>query len=206
MNNKTVYLHRNNTTNQVFYVGAGSKNRPYSTHRSNQWHEYVAEYGYTVEIVKEDLSPKEADELEVLLISAFGRKDLGKGELLNKTNGGPGTGGAIVSEETRAKMRNSYSRTFPAKKVPSRRFSDEARANMTKAQYNRHSDTYVKQSISMRLRKMNNMTYLRLVDDIRRKLEGTYKISQCGLADKYNVSRRFIITHIKNVKENNILV
>ena len=42
--------------------------------------------------------------LEEELIAKFGRKDLGKGPLLNLTNGGEGGSGSIRSEETRRKI------------------------------------------------------------------------------------------------------
>lgn len=42
--------------------------------------------------------------LEQELISHFGRKDLGKGPLLNLTDGGEGSSGLVISEDTRKKL------------------------------------------------------------------------------------------------------
>lgn len=91
-NSKVVYLHRNKTTNEVFYVGMGGKNRPYDKKkRNNFWKNYVNKYGYYVEIFKRDLSLKEACDEERRLISFYGRRDLNKGSLVNLSNGGEGS-------------------------------------------------------------------------------------------------------------------
>jgi hypothetical protein len=53
--------------------------------------------------IKENLSEKKAFKLETELIKLIGRIDLKTGPLCNFTNGGEGTSGVIVSEETRKK-------------------------------------------------------------------------------------------------------
>ncbi len=89
--NKVVYLHRNKITDEVFYVGMGSKIRPYDKNKRNLfWNNYVNKYGFYVEIVKSNLSSKEASKEEVRLISLFGRRDLKEGSLVNLSNGGEG--------------------------------------------------------------------------------------------------------------------
>lgn len=89
--NKVVYLHRNKITDEVFYVGMGSKTRPYDKNKRNLfWNNYVNKYGFYVEIVKTNLSSNEASEEEIRLISLFGRRDLKEGSLVNLSNGGEG--------------------------------------------------------------------------------------------------------------------
>ena len=66
----TVYRHRRLDTNEIFYVGIGRERRPYSKKdRNEHWKNIVSKYGYTVEIIAEDLSKEDACELEVFLIS-----------------------------------------------------------------------------------------------------------------------------------------
>jgi len=54
--------------------------------------------------LKTKLTEVEAFKHEIYMIAVYGRKDLGTGILRNKTNGGDGTSGAKLSEETKQKM------------------------------------------------------------------------------------------------------
>ena len=54
--------------------------------------------------LKQNLTEEEAFRHEIYMIDVFGRKDLGTGILHNRTNGGEGPSGAVVSEETRRKL------------------------------------------------------------------------------------------------------
>lgn len=105
-----VYFHRNIETNEIFYVGIGSKDRANEhSNRSQYWKRYVAKYGKPViEIYKSNLRWMEACHLEIKLISIFGRKKIeDNGILVNRTCGGEGTLGRVVlpySDETRAKI------------------------------------------------------------------------------------------------------
>lgn len=72
--------------------------------------------------LKQNLTEEEAFKHEIYMISVFGRIDLGTGILRNKTNGGDGASGAIITEETREKLRAS---NIGKKK------SDKARKNMS---------------------------------------------------------------------------
>lgn len=68
-NNFYVYLHRNGSG--VFYVGKGTRERATSEFgRGKSWHKFSSE-GYFVQIVKQELSSKEALELESQLISIY---------------------------------------------------------------------------------------------------------------------------------------
>jgi hypothetical protein len=58
-------------------------------------------------ILKQNLTEAEAFRHEVYMIAVYGRKDLGTGILHNRTNGGEGGSGRIVSEETRRKLSES---------------------------------------------------------------------------------------------------
>ena len=70
-----VYLHRDLSTNRVFYVGKGKKNRyKNTTARSEQWKHYVRANGggFRVELAYNGLCEKEALAMEERLIGAYG--------------------------------------------------------------------------------------------------------------------------------------
>jgi hypothetical protein len=54
--------------------------------------------------LKQNLTEEEAFKHEIYMIAVFGRKDLGTGILRNMTNGGDGTSGRIMAEETKRKI------------------------------------------------------------------------------------------------------
>ena len=107
-----VYRHRRNDTSEVFYIGIGvSKYRSTDTHNRNKhWHNIVNKHGYTAEIILENISWEQAQQLEILLISQYGRIDTQNGSLVNMTDGGEGTSGAKLNKATRDKM-STYAKT-----------------------------------------------------------------------------------------------
>ena len=108
MNNKVIYRHLK-PNGEVFYIGYGSKERAFhKNNRNNHWKNIVKKYGYEVQILKSNLTKKEAIELEIMLISYYGRIDLGTGILCNQTNGGDGGNNIIHhSDETKRKISKS---------------------------------------------------------------------------------------------------
>ena len=54
--------------------------------------------------LKQNITEEEAFKHEIYMIAVFGRIDLGTGILHNRTDGGEGASGAVVSEETRRKI------------------------------------------------------------------------------------------------------
>lgn len=110
MNKYYVYLHKNPTTNEIFYVGKGCGRRAYiKSRRGKHYSSYVKKYGNpVVEIVKNNLTSNEAIEMERDLIAKIGRKELGGGTLVNSTNGGEyGVDGMIHTDESKLKMSKS---------------------------------------------------------------------------------------------------
>ena len=87
-----VYLHIKATDGEPFYVGKGHrKDRCGSKFsRSKFWHNIVKKYGFDIIILEENLTPEKAIELEKYWIERIGRRDLGKGPLVNLTDGGDG--------------------------------------------------------------------------------------------------------------------
>jgi hypothetical protein len=102
---KVVYRHRRLNDNSVFYIGIGNKQRPFvKTKRNSYWQNIVKKDGYYVEIIQKNLSFEDAKELEVFLISLYGRKDIKTGILCNMSDGGDGSN---VSPEVRKKISES---------------------------------------------------------------------------------------------------
>jgi hypothetical protein len=138
-----VYRHRRLDNYEVFYVGiAKSKRRPYSKFSRNLfWKNVVAKAGYEVEIISILENWKDCCELEQLLISEYGRADLGTGPLVNLTNGGEGIVGRIVSEKERQRMKIAFK---------GRKHSEEAKIKIGLASIGRlvSDETKVKLSLA----------------------------------------------------------
>jgi len=86
-----VYVHKDCTTGEVFYVGKGSGRRAWDIDRRHiEWKKKVASLtnGWDVEIVKEDLSEIEAFDLEAELVEQYGGCAAEGGALTNRIPGG----------------------------------------------------------------------------------------------------------------------
>lgn len=105
MRDKVIYRHLK-PNGEVFYIGIGSLKRAFSDKGRNRFWERVAiKCGYEVQILKSNLSWEEAAELEIYLISFYGRRDLGTGTLVNLTEGGDGV--INLSDESRKRLSDS---------------------------------------------------------------------------------------------------
>ena len=107
--NKCVYEYRlpESEGGHTYYVGQGNYNRPYKPHpyRGHKRNPCIKPKDKNqIVIIKDNLTEQEAKDLEIKLIAKHGRIDLGEGYLINKTDGGDGNNGYIVSEETRRKL------------------------------------------------------------------------------------------------------
>lgn len=87
-----VYQHKTKDTNEIFYIGIGVvRKRAYSKHgRNKHWKNVVSKHGYYYDIIFDNVTRKEAIEIECYLISYYGRRDLNTGILVNMTGGGDG--------------------------------------------------------------------------------------------------------------------
>lgn len=101
--NVMVYQHRRVSDGEIFYIGIGAKNRPYSKYnRNNYWLNYTNKYDYVVDILSKDLTWEEACIKEKSLILEYGRHDLKQGTLVNMTDGGDGQ--CNLAQESRDKI------------------------------------------------------------------------------------------------------
>lgn len=92
-----VYEHYKKDSDAIFYVGIGKiengrYNRANSISKRNpHWHAAAKKYGFYSKIVFESESREEVCNKEIELILKYGRKDLGTGQLVNKTTRGEKT-------------------------------------------------------------------------------------------------------------------
>lgn len=101
-----VYRHRRLDNNQIFYIGVGAdeKRAFQKRDRSIFWNRITSKTDYSVEIIQRNLSQEDAFELEIFLISLYGRRDNKTGILCNLTDGGDGRSNINVSLSTRKKL------------------------------------------------------------------------------------------------------
>lgn len=111
-----VYQLRDPRSELPFYIGKGSGRRAWYhinhidySHKSNTIQKILREgYEVQVEILQDNLTEDSAFELEIQLISKYGRRDLGTGCLTNLTSGGEGSSGVVgrvISEQERENRR-----------------------------------------------------------------------------------------------------
>ena len=81
--------------------------------------------------LKQNLTEEEAFKHEKYMISVFGRKDLGTGILHNKTDGGDGASGRVLSEETKKKISASNKGKIRSSGFKGKRHSIEAKIAMS---------------------------------------------------------------------------
>lgn len=104
-----VYRHIRVDKNQPFYIGIGSdlegkysRAKAYSS-RNSIWKKIVSKTKYRIDIVLDDISIEEAFNIEIELISIYGKIIDKSGILSNITNGGEGTLGTKWSEIRKGK-------------------------------------------------------------------------------------------------------
>lgn len=149
-----VYLHLRGTDNKPFYVGKGCGNRAYvKSGRSQYWNRMNNKHGCVVKILFANMTESDAFDIEKQIISVL-RKDGYK--LCNLTDGGEGTSGIVVSQETREKLSKAnkgrtdyeYSLSLARKAKQGKPLSPEARRNMSLAQLGKKHTEETKKKMS----------------------------------------------------------
>lgn len=137
-----VYIHRRKDNNQPFYVGVGglisfdnyqranANNWKGLASRSDFWKNYANLYGFTVEIILDNCTKKEAFEEEFRLIKKYGRQDLNNGILVNHTDGKEGRINSSIEINKKCGVKNI-----------GKKATKEARVNMSLAQKKRKPKT-----------------------------------------------------------------
>jgi hypothetical protein len=101
--------------------------------------------------LKKNLTEEEAFRHEKYMISVFGRKDLGTGILRNRTNGGEGPSGVLVSKETRKKLSELRKCKYSGEKNPmyGKSHSEEVRKRMSES----HKGKLIPEEVRKRMSK-----------------------------------------------------
>jgi hypothetical protein len=155
-----VYQHIRKDTQQVFYIGIGrnEKRAYYFYHRSKFWNNIYSKTEIEVQIVCNDIKLELAYDIEKYLISYYGRKDIGLGNLVNLTSGGETILGIKYSEESKLKMSKS--------KLGKKR--EDLSGDKNHMYGKTHSDEY-KLKMSETLKKVKN------TDDNKKKVSEQFK-------------------------------
>lgn len=109
---KYVYMYTDPSRNEPIYIGLGKNKRAWFHLRSKKIHPFIQRLQYmkkngidpVISFLCENVDHELACLVEMEAIAKYGRKDLGKGPLLNLTDGGEGGLKMVVSEETRKRQ------------------------------------------------------------------------------------------------------
>lgn len=175
-----VYAYLRKSDGTPYYIGKGCGERCYKKHNVS-----VPNDKSKIVFLEKNLSEIGALALERRMIAWYGRKDAGNGILLNMTDGGDGTSGRVVSEETRKKM---------SKAKKNRKISITAKKRMSEAAKRRvrrpHTEE-TKQKLSLKHKNK------KLSDIHKKKLSDAHK----GKTFKHSLSAKLNISlSIKNRK------
>jgi len=101
-----------------YYIGKGKRDRLYVNHyRKKRNCISVPKDRDRIIYLKQNLTEAEAFRHEIYMIAILGRKDAGTGILRNRTDGGDGASGVVVSEATREKHRqDGYNQSVEKRK------------------------------------------------------------------------------------------
>jgi hypothetical protein len=178
-----------------YYIGKGQGNRAY---RRSKKRINPPKDKSRIIILKQNITEEEAFKHEIYMIAVFGRKDLGTGILHNRTDGGEGGSGAIVSEETRRKLSEAGK---------SRIFSEETRRKLSEASKGRtHSEeTKIKMSEAAKGKTFSEETRIKLSASSKGKThseETKIKMSEAAKGKTFSEeTRRKISEANKNPSE-----
>lgn len=192
-----VYQHIRLDNNEVFYIGIGkTKKRAYNknNNRSKFWKNIVNKTDYIIEILYENLTWKEACNIEINLIKHYGRKDLKTGTLVNLTNGGDGVIGNILSEQTKIKMSNARKNI---------KITDQTKLNISNSKKGKLFSKEHKENLSHALLKLYNSGYKsglckKVIDLKTEKIYDSLKDACTDLNLKYSATRAKLIGQNKN--------
>jgi len=212
-----LYRHIRLDTNEVFYIGIGTKNNKhlgfsseykrayYKKGRTNHWKNIINKTNYNVEILFESDSLSIIYEKEREFIKLYGRKDLNKGTLVNHNNGGGGLEGSKHTEEAKKKISESNKGRISA--MLNKKHSEETKFKIGLASKGKKLTIKQKEILSVANSGINNNRAKFTNDDIIKiRIEyssGNFK--QHELAKIFNTDQGTISSIINHKKWKHIL-
>ena len=129
-----------------YYIGKGKRNR---VNKKGKGEVYPPKNKDKIIKLKQNLTEKEAFKHEIYMIAVFGRIDLGTGILRNKTDGGDGPSGQIMSDEAKKKLSIAHT----GKKLTESHKRKIAEANIKRGagKYERTPETLLKMKTGRKL-------------------------------------------------------
>ena len=200
-NNCVLYQHMRLDTNDIFYVGISSNDkRPYDkVKRSIFWKSIVNKTEYEVQILKKDLSWEDACELEKILISWYGRRDLRKGNLVNMTDGGNGSLGTTPHNKGGIGFKHSdITKLKIGIKNRGKKISDEQKNNLSiKATGRLHTSETKKRMSDNKIGELNHQA--KPIIDIE---TGVYYYSMNEIVYLYGYKKSYLSMMLNNKRKN----
>jgi len=181
-----LYRHIRTDKNEPFYIGIGSNiKRAYSkSGRSIFWERIVAKTDYEVEILLESDDYEFIKQKEIEFIALYGRRDLGKGTLVNLTDGGEGMLGNLPTIKTREKLSKAR---FGFK------HTEETKDKISNSlKYNNRSDRGLKISSSLKEFHKSNKKF--------QTQETKNKISNSMMGKKHSIESKEKMKNSKGIK------
>ena len=129
-----------------YYIGKGKGNR---VHKKGKGEVYPPKNKNKIIKLKQNLTEEEAFKHEIYMIAVFGRKDLGTGMLRNKTDGGDGPSGYIMSKEQKQLLSKIHSGKILTDEH--RKKISEANKRRDAGKYKRTPETLLKMKIGRKL-------------------------------------------------------
>ena len=203
MNKYCIYRHIRLDTNKVFYVGLSNSDykRPYdkNTSRNRYWNNIVNKTDYIVEIIATNLSKEDAKELEIFLISLYGRSNLNLGTLCNLSDGGESANGYKHTTEAKLKIANAVKERMSNPEYLQKMIdcntgstrTEETKLKMRNSQLGKKVNDKTKQKLSEinKQKVYNNESYIKPIQIIDKITLNIYNsITEASLELKINKS------------------